>query len=56
MFWYHYQTSKLIEKMSKEITCKYFNAVMQVMISKCKRKDVLMLAFNSQRVLSFALF
>lgn len=37
--------------MSKDIACKDFNAVMQIMRSKCKGKGILMLAFNSQKFL-----
>lgn len=35
--------------MSKEIACKDFNAVLQIMRSK--RKSILMLAFNLQKFL-----
>lgn len=39
--------SKLMENMSKEIACKDFNAMLQIMRSK----SILMLAFNSQKFL-----
>lgn len=44
-------SSKLMEKMSKEIARKDFNVVVQIMRSKYKRKDILMWAFNSQKFL-----